>query len=178
MIVRFAGFGGQGIVLSSYIIGQSAAFDGKKALQNQSYGSESRGGECRGDVIISDEQIFELEPTRYDVLVAIAQPAYDKFIPMLKPGGILIFDNDLVKTDRDTEPDGIKRHSISATDIAFKKLGRKIVANMVILGFMNTLLKLVSEDSLVKAISLNVPKGTQELNLDAMREGAKLAQAD
>ena len=89
MIVRFAGFGGQGIVLSSYIIGQSAAFDGKKALQNQSYGSESRGGECRGDVIISGEQINELEPTQYDVLVVMAQPAYDKFIPMLKPGGIL-----------------------------------------------------------------------------------------
>jgi 2-oxoglutarate ferredoxin oxidoreductase subunit gamma len=177
LIVRLAGFGGQGIVLSSYIIGLSAALDGKKALQNQSYGSESRGGECRGDVIISDDQIHELEPTRYDVLVVMAQPAYDKFIPMLKPGGILISDKDLVKTDGGTEPDGIKKYSISATDIAHKQMGRKIVANMVMLGFINTLLKLVTDESLEKAISQNVPRGTQELNLDAMREGMKLAQA-
>jgi len=84
LIIRFAGFGGQGIILSSYILGQAATFDGKKALQNQSYGSESRGGECRGDVVISDNEINELEPTEYDVLVAMTQPAYDKFLPSLK----------------------------------------------------------------------------------------------
>ena len=79
MIIRFVGFGGQGIVLSSYVMGQSAVFDGKKAIQNQSYGSESRGGECRGDVIISEGEIYELEPTRHDVLVALTQPGYEKF---------------------------------------------------------------------------------------------------
>ena len=178
MIIRFAGFGGQGIVLSSYIMGQSAALDGKKALQNQSYGSESRGGECRGDVIISEDQIFELEPTRYDVLVTMTQPAYEKFIGLLKPGGTLISDKDLVVTDGKNEPEAIRKFGISATDIAFKKLGRKIVANMVMLGFMNTLLELVSEKSLEKSISNNVPKGTEELNLDAMREGIKLAKGE
>ena len=90
MIIRFAGFGGQGIVLSSYILGQAAVFDGKKALQNQSYGSESRGGETRGDVIISDDEIYDLEPTRYDLLVAMTQPGYEKFISSLKHDGTLI----------------------------------------------------------------------------------------
>ncbi|MCP4568088.1 MAG: hypothetical protein GY841_10960 [FCB group bacterium] len=175
MIIRFAGFGGQGIVLSSYILGQSAVFDGKKAIQNQSYGSESRGGECRGDVIISDDDIYELEPSDNDVLVAMTQPAYDKFIPMLKPGGTLILDQDLVVTDSKLDPKGITKHGISATDIAFKKFGRKIIANMLILGFMNTLLGLVGAEMLEKAIIQNVPKGTEKLNLDAMREGIKLA---
>ena len=178
MIIRFAGFGGQGIVLSSYIMGQSAVFDGKKALQNQSYGSESRGGECRGDVVISDEAIFDLEPTRYDVLVAMTQPAYDKFIALLKPGGTLILDKDLVVTDNSLEPEGIKKYGISATDIAFKKFGRKIVANMVLLGFMNTLLSMVSDKALEDAISKNVPDGTQQMNLDAMREGIEIAKQE
>lgn len=175
MIIRFAGFGGQGIVLSSYILGQSAVFDGKKVIQNQSYGSESRGGECRGDVIISDDDIYELEPSENDVLVAMTQPAYDKFIPMLKPGGTLILDKDLVVTDSKLDPKGITKYGISATDIAFKKFGRKIIANMLILGFMNTLLGLVGAEMLEKAIIQNVPKGTEELNLEAMREGIKLA---
>lgn len=178
MIIRFAGFGGQGIVLSSYIMGQSATFDGKKALQNQSYGSESRGGECRGDVVISDSEIYELEPTNYDVLVAMTQPAYDKFLSSLKPNGTLIFDKDLVATDNKLEPAGITKYGISATDIAFKKLGRKIVANMIMLGYANTLLGLVTEKALEKAISQNVPKGTQEVNIDAMRLGIELAKLE
>ena len=178
MIIRFAGFGGQGIVLSSYIVGRSAVFDGKKAIQNQAYGSESRGGECRGDVIIADEEIYELEPTSHDVLVAMTQPAYEKFVPLLRPEGTLILDKDLVVTDSKLEPRGIKKHAIAATDIAFKKFGRKIVANMVILGYMNTLLCPVSERALEKAISASVPQGTEKMNLEAMREGIKLARQE
>lgn len=178
MIIRFAGFGGQGIVLSSYIVGRSAVFDGKKAIQNQAYGSESRGGECRGDVIIADEEIYELEPANHDVLVALTQPAYEKFVSLLRPGGTLILDKDLVVTDRKLEPRGIKKHAIAATDIAFKKFGRKIVANMIILGYMNALLSPVSEGALEKAISASVPPGTEQMNLDAMREGIKLAGRD
>jgi len=178
VIIRFAGFGGQGIVLSSYIMGQSAALDGKKAVQNQAYGSESRGGECRGDVIISEKEIYELEPTRYDVLVAMTQPAYEKFIPLLKPDGTLILDQDLVVTDDNLESPEIKKYGISATDIAFKKFGRKIVANMILLGYMNTLLNLVSDDALTSTITDNVPRGTEEMNLEAMREGMALARQE
>ena len=178
MIIRFVGFGGQGIVLSSYIMGQSAVFDGKKAIQNQSYGSESRGGECRGDVIISEDEIYELEPTRHDVLVAMTQPGYEKFIGSLKPEGTLIYDKDLVVTDANLDPPRIKKCGISATDIASRKFGRKIIANMVVLGYMNSLLNLVTVGALEKAITESVPKGTDELNLKAMREGIKLARQE
>jgi len=156
LIIRFAGFGGQGIVLSSYIMGKSAALDGKKAIQNQSYGSESRGGECRGDAIISDEEIYELEPEHTDVLIAMTQPAYDKFISLLNPGGTLIVDKDLVITDKSIEPENIKHYAISATDIAYKKFGRKIIANMVMLGYLNTLLNVVSVKALEQAIAESV----------------------
>jgi 2-oxoglutarate ferredoxin oxidoreductase subunit gamma len=178
VIVRFAGFGGQGIVIASYIVGKSAVIDGKKAIQNQAYGSESRGGECLGDVIISDEEIYELEPTNYDVLVAMTQPAYEKFIPLMKPGGTLIIDQDLVVPDKKLEPKRTKRHAIAATDIAFKKFGRKIVANMIMLGYMNTLLSPVSEGALEQSISESVPQGTEKMNLDAMREGIRLARQE
>ncbi len=176
MIIRFAGFGGQGIVLSSYVLGKSAILDGKRAIQNQSYGSESRGGECRGDVIISNGDIYELEPSGFDVLIAMAQPGYEKFIPFLKPGGTLILEKDLVVSNDEQEPQEIKKYSISATDIAFRKFGRKIIANMVMLGYLNGLLHLVTDEALEKAISESVPAGTEETNLNAMREGISLAQ--
>jgi 2-oxoglutarate ferredoxin oxidoreductase subunit gamma len=175
LIVRFVGFGGQGIVLSSYVVGLSAVLDGKRALQNQSYGSESRGGECRGDVIISESEIHELEPTSYDILIAMTQPGYDKFIGSLKPNGVLILDSDLVIPDIGLNPPGIKSYSIRATEIASKNFDRKIVANMVILGYMNKLLNLVSTASLEKAITQSVPAGTEDLNLKALHEGLSLA---
>ncbi len=178
MIIRFAGFGGQGIVLSSYIMGQAAIYDGKQAIQNQSYGSESRGGECRADAIISEGAIYELEATEHDVLVAMTQPGYERFIGSLKPGGTLILDSDLVVTDDGLHPPRIAKYHIAATDIAFQKFGRKIVANMVVLGFMNALLKLVTVVSLEKSISESVPKGTEKLNLQAMRKGIELASRE
>jgi 2-oxoglutarate ferredoxin oxidoreductase subunit gamma len=178
MIIRFVGFGGQGIVLSSYIMGQAAVFDGQKALQNQSYGSESRGGETRGDVIISDGDIYELEATKYDLLVAMTQAGYDKFISSLKPEGTLIIDKDLVISDSKHEPENISKHAISATEIASKKFNRKIIANMIVLGYLNTILNLVSESALSKAIEKNVPAGTEELNLEAMQEGIALAKQE
>jgi 2-oxoglutarate ferredoxin oxidoreductase subunit gamma len=175
MIIRLVGFGGQGIVLSSYILGQAAVFDGKKALQNQSYGSESRGGECRGDVIISDDEIFDLEPEKYDVLIAMAQPGYDKFISCLKPGGILITDRDLVIADGKDEPSNIIKHAVGATDTASTKFGQKVVANMIILGYLNAISGLVSQEALSRAVKENVPEGTKELNIRAVREGISLA---
>jgi 2-oxoglutarate ferredoxin oxidoreductase subunit gamma len=175
LIIRFVGFGGQGIVLSSYIIGQAAIYDGKQAIQNQSYGSESRGGECRADVIISEDEIDDLETSEQDVLVAMTQPGYEKFINSLKPGGTLILDADLVVADDGRHPPGITTYHIAATDIALQKFERKIVANMIVLGFMNALLNLVTTESLKKGISGSVPKGTEELNLKAMSEGIAFA---
>jgi 2-oxoglutarate ferredoxin oxidoreductase subunit gamma len=175
LIIRLVGFGGQGIVLSSYILGQAAIRDGKKALQNQSYGSESRGGECRGDVIISDDEIFELEPTTFDLLIAMSQPGYDKYISSLKPGGILIIDGDLVVADSESEPSDISKHGVCATSKASEKFGRPIIANMIMLGYLNATLKLVSQTALAGAIESSVPRGTKDLNSEAMKEGMKLA---
>ncbi len=180
MIIRFAGFGGQGIVLSSYIMGEAAVKSGLQAIQNQAYGSESRGGECTGDVIISDSVIHELEPTHYDVLVALTQPAYEKFLPRLRPGGTLVIESDLVKEDPSSklEPEGITKHSLPATELALEVFDRRIVANMIMLGYLNTLLNVVPPKALEEAVARNVPADTVELNLKALAKGARQASEE
>lgn len=181
MIIRFGGFGGQGIVLSSYILGEAAVKGGLQAIQNQAYGSESRGGECTGDVIISDSTIHELEPTHYDVLVAMTQPAYEKFLPSLRAGGTLIIDRDLVVEDPELElelkPEGIIKHSLPATELALQLFDRRIVANMLMLGFLNTLLEIVPAQALEAAVARNVPPKTVKLNLRALAEGVRQARS-
>jgi len=89
----------------------------------------------------------------------------------------LIYDQDLVVSDPDAEPSGVARYGLHPTDVAVKKFGKRIVANMVLLGYMNALLNIVSDGALVKAVSKSVPSGTQDLNLAALREGAAVARA-
>jgi 2-oxoglutarate ferredoxin oxidoreductase subunit gamma len=173
--IRFSGFGGQGIVLSGYIYGVAAVLDGKRALQTQSYGSESRGGGCRSDVIISDEEIHELAPPRLDVLVAMSQAAYETYSPALKEDGILVLEDDLVEAG-----DGSRDRTfrIKATDIAHKKFGRKIMANMVMLGFICAIIDAVSKESLERAIADNVPEGTEAKNQEAFEEGYRIGRGE
>ena len=171
MNLRFCGFGGQGIVLSGYILGSAAADDNLNALQTQSYGSESRGGACKSDVIISQEEIYEIEIEWLDVLVAFSQPAYDMYFNRLREGGVLIIEEDLV---RPADHCPFKPYRIKATDIAFKQFGRKIMANMVMLGFITPIVQPVSKAALEKAVRSNAPRGTEEANLAAFTEGYRL----
>jgi 2-oxoglutarate ferredoxin oxidoreductase subunit gamma len=175
MNIRFSGFGGQGIVLSGFIVGNAALKDGNNAIQTQSYGSESRGGACRSDVIISDKNINELAPPEVDVLVSMSHSAFEKYLPMLKKGGTLIIDSDLVF------PEDIKKfkfYGIPATDIAYKKFGRKIIGNMVMIGYVTAITKIVTKKAAKDSIKNNVPKGTEDLNIKAFEEGFKLGQKE
>jgi 2-oxoglutarate ferredoxin oxidoreductase subunit gamma len=166
--LRFAGFGGQGIVKSGEIFGVAAMTDGKKALQNQSYGSSARGGLCTTDVCISEGEIHEIEPEVFDVLVLLSQDSCNAFLSMLRPGGTLIYEEDLVKLPGGSSLIG---HAIPATRIATQDLGRRIVTNMVLLGFCGAVTRLISKAALEGTIEKNVPRGTETLNLRAFNEG-------
>ncbi len=168
--IRFSGFGGQGIVLSGVIYGEAAVADGLNAIQTQSYGSASRGGASKCDIIISKEIIYEIESPMTDVLIAMSQKAYDMYIKNLKKNGILVIDQDLIQA----KPEGVEFHKLSATDIAFKKFGQKIMGNIVIIGYISALLGILSKESLRNSIARLVPKKAVEKNLLAFEEGYNL----
>lgn len=167
MNIRLAGFGGQGIVMGGFVLGYAGVLDGGNALQTQSYGSESRGGACKSEVIISDGEILDLAPSDTDVLLAMSQPALDKYINDLKNDGILIYDSDLVKPGKIEA----RAFGLNVTDMAHKIFGRDVVANVIMLGYFAGLTKAVSKDALKKAIAENVPPKTIDLNMDAFDAG-------
>lgn len=173
MRLRFAGFGGQGVVLCGFIFGKAAVLDGKNAIHTQSYGSASRGGLTRSDVGIESGEIYDLYNDEVDVLVAMSQQSYDSFRGRLVTGGMLFYETDLVKLSAD---ETLRAHGIQATDIAFKKFGKKIIANMIMMGFVNEIARLVSFESLVKTVRGSVPPGTEEKNIAALDEGVRLAK--
>jgi 2-oxoglutarate ferredoxin oxidoreductase subunit gamma len=167
--IRIAGFGGQGVILAAAVIGKATAiFEGGHATMTQSFGPEARGGSSSAQVILSDEPILYPYITRPDILVVMSQEAYTRFAPELKPGGILITEQELVRIDQ--YPAGVRAYGVPATRLA-EELGRKVVLNIVMVGFYGAVTKLVDPDSLRKAVADSVPPAMQKLNLDAFDKG-------
>jgi 2-oxoglutarate ferredoxin oxidoreductase subunit gamma len=165
--VRLAGFGGQGIILAGYVLGKAAAlYGGKEAVFSQSYGPEARGGACAAEVIISDEAVDYPRVSRPDCLVLMSQEAFHTYGPQVNEGGIVIMDADLVETT--TEGERIYRCPF--TSLA-EKLGNRIVANMVMLGYLTAVTGLVSREALEESIRTSVRERTIPLNLKAFEAG-------
>ena len=174
--VRLTGFGGQGIVLSGIILAKAAMHDKKGVVQSQSYGPEARGGACHSEVIISDEAIHYPLVEEADILVAMSQEALDKHMNSIKKGGILIIDSDTIT--RIPDESEVKVTKVPATSIASEKLGKGIVANIVMLGTLTNLTGIVSKEAMEKAALESTPRGTEETNLRALKEGYLCAQKD
>ncbi|HAL62305.1 MAG TPA: hypothetical protein DCP08_07875 [Chloroflexi bacterium] len=168
--VKLAGFGGQGIILAGQIIGQAAVlFDQKNAVLTQSYGPESRGGACSADLVISEEEILHPLVIKPQVMVAMSQEAYDRYASELAEGGMLLVDTDLVPVlpRRSKKRDVF---AIPATRLA-EEVGRRIVANIVMLGSFTALTGAISAEAVKRSILSLVPKGTEDLNLQAFEQG-------
>jgi 2-oxoglutarate ferredoxin oxidoreductase subunit gamma len=167
--IRFAGFGGQGIIRSGLIIGQAASIhDDRFATMNQSFGPEARGGACSAQVIISDQQVLYPYLTVPHILVAMSQEAYTKYEPELGDEGLLIIDEDLVKPK--ALRGKIRLYGIPATRFA-EELGNRIIANVVMLGFFTAISGAVSVEAMKKALPAMVPRRVLELNLRAFDKG-------
>ncbi|MDZ7343265.1 MAG: 2-oxoacid:acceptor oxidoreductase family protein [candidate division KSB1 bacterium] len=172
--IRLSGSGGQGLILAGQVLAEAAAiYDHHNATQSQSYGPEARGGASRSDVIIADEEIDYPKATHVDLLLALTQQACDKYISDLKPGGILLIDSTAVTKI----PEGnFEVHTFPMTDIATQEMGKAVVANILALGLITGLSKVVSPAAMEQAIRARVPKGSEELNLKAFRKGLDMTE--
>ncbi|MGB7292279.1 MAG: 2-oxoacid:acceptor oxidoreductase family protein [Thermodesulfobacteriota bacterium] len=171
--IRLCGSGGQGLILAGVILAEAAALhDGKNAVQTQSYGPESRGGFSSSVVIISDGDIDYPKATKVDVLLALTQQAANMYTGGIKDEGILIIDDEMV---RDIPMGKYRVYRLPIIQIAKTQLGKVIVANIVALGAIVGITKVVSTEAIKKALFSKIPKGTERLNLSALEAGIKLA---
>jgi 2-oxoglutarate ferredoxin oxidoreductase subunit gamma len=167
--VRLAGFGGQGIVLAGMILGKAVTlYEGANAVMTQSYGPEARGGACSADVVISKDRINYPRVTVPDVLVLMSEEAARTYGSNTVERALVLINEDLVKTLPQGSSLRIRR--VPATGIA-EKLGRVIVANIAMLGFITAVSGIVSLESMKKAVLDSIPKGTEDLNLSALQAG-------
>jgi 2-oxoglutarate ferredoxin oxidoreductase subunit gamma len=168
--IRVGGLGGQGVILNASIIGKAASiFEGKHATLIQAFGPEARGSACSAQVTVSTEPIGYPYVKNPDVLVLMSQDAYNQFAPTLKPGGLLLYEEELVSIDSRL-PKGTRAIGIPATRFA-EELGRRLVLNIVMVGFFAGVTGLLSYESVEKAVKDSVPKGTEDLNMRALKKG-------
>lgn len=167
--IKIGGFGGQGVILAGMIIGKAASiYDNKYATLIQSFGPEARGSACSAQLIISPQKILYPYVTQPEILMVMSQEACTKFSPELADNGLLLIEEELVKVTN-SKP-GIKLFGIPATRFA-EELGKRLVLNIVMVGFFAAITNLVSADAFRKAVADSVPKGTEKLNLQAFEKG-------
>lgn len=158
-------------MLAGIILAEGAIYDGKNAVQTQSYGPEARGGASKSEVIISDADIDFPKVRGCDILLALTQKSYEQYNEGLKDGGALIIDSSV------TIGEGHGNHkvySVPILDTAVHTLGKPMVTNIVALGAIIAITKVITPGSLEQAVLARVPKGTEELNKKALALGYKI----
>ncbi len=169
--IRITGFGGQGVILAGFILGQAASrFDNQHCVFTQSYGPEARGSACSASIIISPSRIQYPFIKQHDILVAMSQEGFDKYTPKTSDNGIIIIDRDLVEINDISFPKS-NLIPIEATKMAEKELGKRIFTNIIMLGFLTAYCGVVTKEALEKSVSSAVPEGMRDLNLKALAMG-------
>lgn len=172
--VVLCGFGGQGIVLAGTMLGQAAFNDGKWVSGTSSYGAAARGGACRAEVVISDRPITFPYVLEADILIAMYQTAYNRYVGEVKlEGGVVIYDEQFVSPK---ETEGLKYVGIPATKAAIEKLNSGILANVIILSAAVEMTGVVTKEALKSAVEELVPERLRELDLKAMEIGSELGR--
>jgi len=167
--IRLAGFGGQGVILSAIVLGKAASiYENGFATMTQNFGPEARGGACSAQLVVSDSPVLYPYTIQPDIMVVMSQEAYNRFAHELKPGGLLIVEEDLVRvSDLKGDP---RVYAIPATRFA-EELGKRMVLNSVMVGFFTAVTKLLTPDAVRKAVADSVPPAFRELNLKAFERG-------
>ncbi len=172
--IRISGFGGQGVVLAGVLLGEAGVIDGKQTAGSNSYGAQARGSGCKSEIVFSDEQIDFPHLTIVDILLAMSQGAYDlNWKDVKEKTGLILYDRTLVTPKEGIE---VRQVGLPCTESALKKLKNKQAANLVLLGALVEMTKIVSPRAIRKAIALHVSERFRSLNLKALSIGMALGR--
>lgn len=169
--VIMAGFGGQGMMFIGKLLAQAGMEEGFNVTYFPSYGAEVRGGTAHCHVVISSEEISSPSVKTADTLIIMNQPSFEKFLPRLKPDGLMLANATMVKA----EPDD-RIVFIQASQIA-GEIGNVRVANIVALGAYQKLRSILSTDKILDCLKRALTGKKQamfDINRKALEEGEKV----
>ena len=173
--VKFAGFGGQGILMMGTLLAKAAMQEGFEVAWVPSYGPEMRGGTAYCTVVISDEPIASPIIKSPLHLVAMNGPSLEKFAPTLKPGGVIVINSSLISADAGRDDCDILK--VPVVEIA-KQLGNAKTGNVVALAAFVARADIVPIDALKQSVEASFAKKPKliPLNLKAVDAGVDAAR--
>lgn len=167
--ILFSGFGGQGILFIAKILSYASLNSGFNVTWLPSYGPEMRGGTANCSVVISDKKISSPIVSKPKYMVAMNQPSFDKYKDKVIEGGFILFNSDIIK--KNFNKDNVKCIDIPIQTMA-RSISEKVFGNVVMLGSLVKLIKVVSIDSIINSLKVNSNKKFDlESNIQALELG-------
>jgi len=157
-----AGFGGQGVIMAGKLLCIAAMNENKYVSHIPSYGAEMRGGTANCSVVISDKEIGSPTVPNPSIAIVMNTPSLTKFEPMVKPGGLLIYNSSLI--DQKPKRTDITVVAVKANDISEAE-GSLRAANMAAIGKLISLKpEITSLDSVIKALDIAISARNRKHN--------------
>ena len=166
-----AGFGGQGVLLAGEVLANAFMINGKNVTWYPCYGAEMRGGTVNCEIVMSDDEVSSVNKSEAEYIIVLNQASFDKFEEKVRKGGTLIVNTSLAEEKRNRSDIDYVFAPIS--DMALE-LGNVKMANMLALGLLSKSSKMMSVETLTKALSTVLPPHRQKLlplNEKAMNMG-------
>ncbi|MBN2395517.1 MAG: 2-oxoacid:acceptor oxidoreductase family protein [Candidatus Atribacteria bacterium] len=172
--ICLSGSGGQGLILAGIILAEAAGiYSGLEVVQTQSYGPEARGGASRSEIVISNEKIDYPKVLNMDILLALTQKACDTYIKNVKKDGILLVDS--TNVSKIPKFSG-KSYQYPITKDAIQVIGNQLVTNILSLGIVVQLSKVVSREAVENALHKRIPERFRELDQRALDYGFAIGE--
>ncbi|KAA3658763.1 MAG: 2-oxoacid:ferredoxin oxidoreductase subunit gamma [Chloroflexi bacterium] len=173
--IIISGFGGQGVLFAGQLLAYAGMDNGRFVTWIPSYGPEMRGGTASCTVIISDEPVGAPVVAKSDIAVVFNQPSFDKYEPLINPGGLLVINSSIVVST--SQRDDIDVVYVPANKIA-EECGSVKMMNMAALGAMLAKRAVLPVESVEQSLIDHLPASKSHLlesNLQVIRQGHKLA---
>lgn len=171
--IVFSGVGGQGLVSCGKIMGAAAIIAGKNIAMTSAYGSEARGTFTKSDLLIAEKPIAFPQVEEEQIVMSLAQVAYDRYAGKLKEGTFIVYDSDEVT--KPLESCKATQYGFPFTKIA-RELGYAGAANLVAAGVIVKLTGVLTKENMEQAITEKYDSKPKVLktNLEAFHTGYNL----
>ena len=176
--IIIAGFGGQGVLSMGKILAYSGIMQNMEVSWMPAYGPEMRGGTANVTVILSDERISSPVLNEFDVAIILNQQSLDKFESAVKPGGVLLYDNNGLT--RYPQRRDISVYRIEATAEAARKQMAKTF-NMMVLGAYLKVRPVIEIDKVIEGLKKSLPERhhhTLPMNREAILHGMEIVEKE
>jgi len=171
--IIISGFGGQGTLYAGQLMAYAAMDEAKHVTWIPSYGPEMRGGTANCTVVVSDDEIGSPTALHPTAVIVMNLPSFDKYEPMIKPGGYLVVNENMV--NRAAVRGDIHVLMVPASTIAME-IGNERAANMVLLGALEGNMHLLAEGALERALEAHTATRLKKfipMNIEALHRGAE-----